>query len=334
MKKSLRVCLLAAGVAVVGLGCVTVSQDGAGYVRSSALPAPPDPADNPTTPEKAALGKQLFFDPRLSGDGSMACQGCHYRHLGWTDGLPLSRKVGGGMNTRHTPSVYNTGYYTSWYWDGRAKTLEGQITAAWKAQIGADPVKAAAVIAAVPGYQATFQKVFGAAPDADNIPKAFAVFLRTLNSGEAPWDRHVAGDTTAVSADAVAGHELFVGKAGCAACHRPPLYSDSLFYNIGLEAGKTNPDPGRQAVTKDAKDLSAFKTPSLRSVAIAGPYFHDGSVSSLDGAVRYMASGGKADPNKSALLIDRKLSEREIGQLVAFLDTLTSDERFQAPTLP
>jgi cytochrome c peroxidase len=154
MKKSLRVCLLAAGVAVVGLGCVTVSQDGAGYVRSSALPAPPDPADNPTTPEKAALGKQLFFDPRLSGDGSMACQGCHYRHLGWTDGLPLSRKVGGGMNTRHTPSVYNTGYYTSWYWDGRAKTLEGQITAAWKAQIGADPVKAAAVIAAVPGYQA------------------------------------------------------------------------------------------------------------------------------------------------------------------------------------
>jgi cytochrome c peroxidase len=181
----------------------------------------------------------------------MACQGCHYRHLGWTDGLPLSRKVGGGMNTRHTPSVYNTGYYTSWYWDGRAKTLEGQITAAWKAQIGADPVKAAAVIAAVPGYQATFQKVFGAAPDADNIAKALAAFLRTLNSGEAPWDRHVAGDKTAVSADAVAGHELFVGKAGCAACHKPPLYSDSLFYNIGLEAGKTNPDPGRQAVTKD-----------------------------------------------------------------------------------
>jgi cytochrome c peroxidase len=238
------------------------------------------------------------------------------------------------MNTRHTPSVYNTGYYTSWYWDGRAKTLEGQITAAWKAQIGADPVKAAAVIAAVPGYQATFQKVFGAAPDADNVPKALAAFLRTLNSGEAPWDRHVAGDTTAVSADAVAGHELFVGKAGCAACHTPPLYSDSLFHNIGLEAGKTNPDPGRQAVTKDAKDLSAFKTPSLRSVGIAGPYFHDGSVSSLEGAVRYMASGGKADPNKSGLLIDRKLSEREIGQLVAFLNTLTSDERFTAPILP
>jgi cytochrome c peroxidase len=240
------------------------------------------------------------------------------------------------MNTRHTPSVYNTGYYTSWYWDGRAKTLEGQITAAWKAQIGADPVKAAAVIAAVPGYQATFQKVFGAAPDADNIPKALAAFLRTLNSGEAPWDRHVAGDTTAVSADAVAGHELFVGKAGCAACHKPPLYSDSLFYNIGLEAGKTKPDPGRQAVSKDPKPtLSAFKTPiAAFGRHFAGPYFHDGSVSSLEGAVRYMASGGKADPNKSALLIDRKLSEREISQLVAFLDTLTSDERFQAPTLP
>ena len=334
MKKSLRVCLLAAGVAVVGLGCVTVSQDGAGYVRSSALPAPSDPADNPTTPEKAALGKQLFFDPRLSGDGSMACQGCHYRHLGWTDGLPLSRKVGGGMNTRHTPTVYDTGYYTAWYWDGRARTLEGQVTAAWKAQIGADPVKAAAVIAAVPGYQAQFRKVFGGEASADNIAMALAAFLRTLNSGEAPWDRYTAGDGSAVSAEAVAGYALFTGKAGCAACHKPPLFSDGMFHNIGLEAGKAKPDPGRYAVTKDPAEMSAFKTPTLRSVGISGPYFHDGSVASLEAAVQLMASGGRPDAQKSALLIDRRLSAREIKELVAFLDTLTSDESFASPTLP
>jgi cytochrome c peroxidase len=297
-------------------------------------PAPPDPPDNPTTPEKAALGKQLFFDKRLSGDGSMACQGCHFRHLGWTDALPLSRKVGGGMNTRHTPTVYNTGYYTAWYWDGRAKTLEGQITAAWKAQIGADPAKATAVIAAVPGYQAGFQKVFGAAPSEENIAKALAAFLRTLNSGEAPWDRYAAGDKTAVSADAAAGAELFTGKAGCAACHKPPLYSDGMFYNVGLEAGKAQPDLGRFAVSKDPADTSAFKTPTLRSIGISGPYFHDGSVASLEEAVRYMAAGGKADPHKSQILIDRKLSEKEIGQLVAFLNTLTSEESFEPPKLP
>ncbi len=326
--------LAAIAVAAAVFGCVGTPGPGGDQPRSSALPAPPDPADNPTTPAKAALGKKLFFDPRLSGDGSMACQGCHYRHLGWTDGLALSRKVGGGMNTRHTPSVYNTGYYTSWYWDGRAKTLEGQVTAAWKAQIGADPAQAAAVIAAVPAYQAEFQAVFGAAPNAENTAQALAAFLRTLNSGESSWDRYTAGDRTAVSADAVAGYELFIGKAGCAGCHKPPLFSDAQFHNVGLEAGKANPDPGRFAVTRDVKDLSAFKTPSLRSVAISGPYFHDGSVASLDAAVRYMASGGKADPNKSGLLVDRKLADREIAQLLAFLDTLTSHERFDPPRLP
>jgi len=325
---------LAAALAGGLIACATHSPSGVGYARSPALPAPPDPANNPTTPAKAALGKQLFFDPRLSGDGSMACQGCHFRHLGWTDGLPLSRKVGGGMNTRHTPTVYNTGYLSSWYWDGRAKTLEGQITAAWKGQIGADPAKASAVIAAIPGYQVQFETVFGAAPNPDNVAQALAAFLRTLNSGEAPWDRYAAGETTAVSADAAAGYQLFTGKAGCAACHQPPLFTDSQFHNIGLEVGKPQPDPGRFAVTKDPADMSAFKTPTLRSVVISGPYFHDGSVTSLEQAVRYMAAGGNPAAPGSGLLIDRKLSDREIGQLVAFLNSLTSEEVFTAPQLP
>jgi len=325
---------LAAALASGLIACATQAPSGVGYARSPALPAPPDPAENPTTPEKAALGKQLFFDKRLSGDGSMACQGCHFRHLGWTDGLPLSRKVGGGMNTRHTPTVYNTAYLSSWYWDGRAPTLEGQITAAWKGQIGADPAKASAVIAAIPGYQSQFEGVFSAAPNPDNIAKALAAFLRSLNSGEAPWDRYAAGDTTAVTADAAAGYQLFTGKAGCAACHRPPLFTDSQFHNIGLEAGKPQPDPGRFAVTKDPADMSAFKTPTLRSVAISGPYFHDGSAASLEQAVRYMAAGGNPAAAKSGLLVDRKLSDKEISQIIAFLNSLTSEEVFTAPQLP
>lgn len=325
---------LAAALASGLIACATQATSGVGYARSPALPAPPDPADNPTTPEKAALGKQLFFDKRLSGDGSMACQGCHFRHLGWTDGLPLSRKVGGGMNTRHTPTVYNTAYLSSWYWDGRAPTLEGQITAAWKGQIGADPAKASAVIAAIPGYQSQFKGVFGAAPNPDNVAKALAAFLRSLNSGEAPWDRYAAGETTAVTADAAAGYQLFTGKAGCAACHRPPLFTDSQFHNIGLEAGKPQPDPGRFAVTKDPADMSAFKTPTLRSVAISGPYFHDGSAASLEQAVRYMAAGGNPTASRSGLLVDRKLSDTEISQIIAFLNSLTSEEVFTAPQLP
>lgn len=334
MNMTTRAALLGSLIAVLLIGCVSLPAPEAAYTRSPALPTPTDPLDNPTTPEKAALGKQLFFDKRLSGDGSTSCEGCHYRHLGWADGLALSRKVGGDMNTRHTPTVYNTGYAESWYWDGRAKTLEGQIAAAWKAQLGADPNRAAAIVATVAGYRSQFQKVFGSEPNADNIPKALAAFLRTLNSGESPWDRYVAGDKTAVSTAALAGHELFVGKAGCASCHTPPLYTDSRFHNVGLEAGKSKPDLGRSAISKNAQDVSAFKTPTLRSVGISGPYFHDGSVARLDDAVRFMASGGRADPNKSGLLVDRRLSDEEVAQLVAFLNSLTSEENFVRPSLP
>jgi cytochrome c peroxidase len=125
-----------------------------------------------------------------------------------------------------------------------------------------------------------------------------------------------------------------MGKGRCAVCHTPPVYTDFNFHNIGLEAGKPKPDLGRGAVTKNAQDNAAFKTPTLRSVAISGPYFHDGSGATLEQAVRYMASGGANDPNKSPMLVDTKLNDREIAQLIAFLSALTSDERYAPPALP
>lgn len=292
------------------------------------------PADNPATPEKIALGKQLFVDPRLSGSGQMACQGCHYRHLGWTDGLALSPKDNGQLNTRHTPSLYNVGYQTAWYWDGRATTLEGQVMAAWKAQINADPEQVAPLIQAVPEYAEQFARVFDAPATPDTIVKALAAYLRTKNSDHSPWDRYEMGETDAVSADAIAGQALFAGKAGCVACHTPPYYGNSTFYNIGLEHGQESPDPGRFNVTKEEADRGAFKTPSLRSVALSAPYFHDGSRATLAEAVRYMASGGGADPNKSDLLLDRGLTDAEIDQIVAFLEALTSDESWDQPRIP
>ncbi len=333
-------------IVAVGLGTLTTltscSQTGIGSAstnapigpRLSQLPVPVGTADNPITPEKIALGKQLFFDKRMSGNGEMSCESCHYRHLGWADGNKLSKKSDGSLNVRHTPTMYNVGYLKSWYWDGRAATLEGNVGAAWKGQIGGDPVKVSAALAVIPGYANQFQAVFGAPPNPDNIAKAVATYLRTKVSGDSPWDRYEKGDSKAVSGDAREGFELFIGKGRCVICHTPGLYSNSEFYNIGLEANKEKKDLGRFNVTKKVEDTSAFKVPTLRSIGISNPYFHDGSVASLEEAVRYMANGGNDDPNKTPLLIKTGMSDIEIKKVVAFLQTLTSDEKFERSVLP
>jgi cytochrome c peroxidase len=327
-------CTLALSAALLS-ACTTPGDSAARAApTASALPPMQVPADNPQTPAKAALGKQLFIDTRLSGSGKMACQSCHYRHLGWTDALAFSKRDDGGVNARHTPTLYNVGHQSIWYWDGRAATLEGQILAAWRGQTGADPAKVAAALNAVPGYRSQFQTVFGSDATQDTIVKALASFMRTLNSDNAPWDRYERGDKAAVSAAAVAGQALFFGKAGCVACHAPPLYGSSTFFNIGLEHGKDKPDPGRFNVTKNEADRGAFKTPTLRSSELSGPYFHDGSARTLREAVVYMAGGGKPDPNKTPILTNKNLSDAEIDQIVAFLNTLTSTEGWEAPKLP
>ena len=300
----------------------------------SALPPVVHPADNPGTSDKLALGKQLFTDARLSGTGKMACQGCHYRNLGWTDAKALSTKDDGTVNTRHTPGLYNVGYQTAWYWDGRATTLEGQVLAAWRAQIGADPTKVAALLNTVPGYVSQFRAVYGTDATPDAVVKSLAAYFRSKVSTDSPWDRYERGDPSAVSRDAVVGFELFMGKGRCAACHTPPFYGNSTFYNVGLEAGKARPDVGRFNVTKNESDRGAFKTPSLRSVALTAPYFHDGSVATLREAVVLMASGGKPDPNLSPILSPTGLTDKEIDQLVVFLQSLTSTETWDQPKLP
>lgn len=336
--------LVAAGSVVAGLllvaaGCSFLGMGGSSAIRpdparASKLPPVQHPADNPATPAKVALGKQLFIDKRLSGSGNMACQSCHYRDLGWTDAQTLSRKDDGGMNTRHTPSLYNVGYQSAWYWDGRATTLEGQVLAAWRGQNGADPAKVAAKLNSVPGYVSQFQSVFGGPATPDSIVKALATYLRTKVSEDSPWDHYERGDVTAVSRDAVDGFSLFMGKGRCGVCHTPPFYGNSTYYNIGLEAGKAKPDIGRQNVTRNEADAHAFKTPSLRSVALGAPYFHDGSRATLVEAVRFMAEGGGKDPKKSAILTNTGLNDIEIVKIVEFLKALTSTENWNPPALP
>lgn len=325
--------LVLAGTAMLLLGCASDAPPPSAE-RPSKLPAMTHPADNPPTPAKASLGKQLFADPRLSGSGRMACQSCHYRQFGWTDAQVLSRKDDGNLNTRHTPTLYNVGYQTAWYWDGRATTLEGQVLAAWRAQTGADPAKVAALLNNVPGYRSQFQAVWGGEATPDRIVKTLAAFFRTFVSDNSAWDRYEAGDRRAVSRDAIEGQALFMGKGRCGTCHAPPFYGNSTFFNIGLEHGKANPDPGRFNVTKVEADRGAFKTPTLRSVEFSGPFFHDGSAPALKDAVRIMAGGGKPDPNRSPLLQPTGLTEAELDQIVAFLASLTSTEPWEQPTLP
>lgn len=332
--RTLALSCLVLALAATLVACTAPPVLDASAPRLSALPPVQHPADNPYSPAKAALGKQLFVDTRLSGSGKMACQSCHYRELGWTDAKVLSRKDDGNLNTRHTPSLYNVGHQSVWYWDGRATTLEGQVTAAWRAQIGADPAKVAALLNGVPGYLSQFQTVFGSEATPQNIAQALATYFRTVISDDSPWDRYEKGDRQAVSRAAVEGQALFAGKGGCVACHAPPFYGNSSFFNIGLEHGKDKPDPGRFNVTKQPADMGAFKTPSLRSVALGAPYFHDGSAATLKDAVRTMASGGKPDPNKTPVLRPTGLSEAELDKIVAFLESLTSTETWQAPSLP
>jgi cytochrome c peroxidase len=274
------------------------------------------------TEAKASLGKKLFFEPRLSSNGEKTCESCHVHEKGWTDGIRYSTKVNGKMNSRNSPTLYNTGYHDKMYWDGRAPSLEANIGAAWKGHMGGS-AEVVAAINKIEDYKKEFQAAFGADATDKNIPEALAHFVRTLRAGDSAYDREEMSD------DAKAGKELFFGKAACGACHIHPLFTDMMFHNTGAGEGS---DPGRGKIDKAMP--GAFKTPTLRNVAKSAPYFHDGSVADLEAAVRFMVGGGKANANLDKLLTKKDLSDAEIGELVAFLKALSSNEKFEKPTLP
>jgi len=309
------------------------------------------PPDNPITPEKVELGKQLFFDKRLSKTGNMACETCHLPEMGWADGKALSTKFDGSPNTRHTPTLYNVGFYKEWYWDGRAATLEGQVLAAWRGQMGGDPDQVAMTLNGIAAYKTAFEKSMGGPPNPDRIAKAIATFVRTIRSENSPWDKYERGDKSAASEDAVKGFDVFsqTEKANCTLCHLPPLYTDTLFHNVGIGFDKPMPDPGRGKILADAakqkgttdpdaeKMLGAFKTPTLRSITENAPYFHDGRANTLEEAVDLMLKGGirNRNPNIDEKLKPKKLRPEERLQLIAFLKSLTPEQKpFDRPKVP
>ena len=297
------------------------------------------PADNPLTAEKAALGRQLYFDHRISGDGSRSCYSCHVCEKGLTDGLPKAVGAFNKQLSRSSPSMWNLGFHSLWYWDGRATTLEGQVAAAWKGgNMGAGDTidEKIAMLNATPGYSAQFQSVFGEAATVDNASAAIASYIRTIIGGNTPFDAWQAGDESAVSDAAKRGYEVFQ-QAGCNECHAAPLFTNMVFHNVGIgydAATGEFDDVGRYKVSEADRDRGAFKTPTLRDIAQSAPSFHDGSVATLEEAVRLMAGGGIDNPHLDEKLEDRKLSDAQIGDLVAFLESLDEECSFPEPPLP
>ena len=308
--------------------------------------AMPVPEGDAMTPGKIALGEQLFFDKRLSKTKAMSCETCHVPEKGWTDGLKLSPKFDGSLNTRHTPTLYGAGYYPDLYWDGRAPGLDAQILAAWKGQMGADPDAVSAELAGIAAYRSAFEAELGGPPTGERVVKALAAFVRTIHAGDTPWDRM---DPKARDASpAGRGFKVFSETARCTLCHLPPLYSDTLFHNVGIGFDTDKPDLGRgkfltDAATKAGKPVppeaetatGAFKTPSLRGVALSGPYFHDGRAATLEEAVDLMLKGGIDNPHLDEKLKPATLTAEQRSDLLAFLNSLTPENKpYPRPKLP
>lgn len=300
------------------------------------------PSDNPLTRAKVELGLQLFFDPRLSAGGALACASCHHPARGWAGGV-------GRASGRSAPALPNRLLGTTHGWDGRSATLEEQALAALGSpdELGAVPEETVTRLNAIEGYRLQFEAVFGGPANTERIAKAIAAFERTLTNGNSKHDiyaraqpilgrtpedglepRLMDADRAALAAEAknrlsaaaLRGRELFLGKARCSTCHAGENLSDEEFHNLGIGLEAKEPDLGRSLVTKRAEDQGAFKTPSLRSVALTAPYLHDGSRASLREVVEHYDRGGTPNPWLAPELAPLGLSAEEKQDLVTFLE--------------
>lgn len=324
------------------------------------------PSDNPQTPEKIALGEKLFFDGRLSADGTVACATCHDPSRAFTDGRPASVGIEGRTGQRNAPTVLNALYNKTQFWDGRAKSLEEQaaLPIVNRVEMGQPSLDAAvAKIAGVDEYKQAFPKVFGRPVNGPDLLRAIASYERTLASFDSPFDHFIAGDKNAIDEGAKRGWELFNTKAMCNKCHAltdtkrdVTNFMDNDFHNIGVgiikhdvvalavkakklvasgdsaaidrAAIETDMSAlGRFLITKKAVDTAAFKTPNLRNVLVTGPYFHDGSQGTLwDVIDHYNKGDGLKNPWLDQDIQPLALTEPEIDDLVAFLASLTSPD--------
>lgn len=330
---------------------------------------PPIPTDNPQTPEKIELGKMLFFEPRLSGNGAMPCSACHLPETGWDFPDKISLGYPGTVHWRNSQTIINSAYYGNLFWAGSSKSLEGQAkSAAGGAVAGngeADMMESR--LAFVPEYRERFKDVFGTEyPVLSHAWMAIAAFERTLVQTDTPFDNYMRGDDAALDDAQKRGLELFTGKAGCAQCHDGALLSNQKYYNVGVPAydgwetdelaqityryelyakGSTEKmyrsfkdDPGAYFRAKDKQHLGKFRVPSLRYTKYTAPYMHNGMIATLEDVVDFYNDGGGENmfsETKSELIKQLGLSADEKSDLLAFLESLSGERiLMDEPELP
>ena len=296
----------------------------------------PAPADNPTTPEKVALGQMLYHDPRLSSTGTVSCASCHNTMLGGEDNRPNSMGVNGQTGGRSAPTVWNAAFNHVQFWDGRAASLEEQAAGPVTNPIEMGMKSWDDVVArlkTIEGYQKAFEKAFGKdSISKDTATKAIAAYERTLITPNSPYDRYVKGDESALTEQQVRGMNKAV-ELGCTSCHSGPAFNGpGMFQKFPVNSNgyfeakyHFKKDKGLAEVTNKKEDEHMWKVPTLRNVALTAPYFHNGSVKTLDEAVKLMAK----------LQLNQDLSDEEIADIVAFLNALTGEFPKQSmPALP
>ena len=364
-KTRLFIAAAAAGVAFMGAQAGAQMQ----VPELAALGPPPVPADNPQTPEKIELGKMLFFDPRLGGDASTACSSCHEPSQGWAFSDDLSRGYPATVHWRNSQTVVNSAYLSKLFWAGSAKSLENQAPSAAKGAVAgngeSDMMETR--LAFIPEYRKRFKEVFGDEwPRISNAWAAIAAFERTLVQTDTPFDNFMRGDQGALSDQQKRGLELFKGKAGCVACHNGALLTDERYYNIGVPRaprweedglaqitfryeqyakGSTEEmyrsikdDAGLYYRTKQKRDKGKFRTPSLRYTLYTAPYMHNGALWDLTEVVEFYNAGGGENEfaeNKTDLIRPLGLTDEEVEDLVAFIESLSGPEiEMVTPKLP
>jgi cytochrome c peroxidase len=329
-------CLEAAAQSVTGPSPQALANMKADYKRP-----PPRAVDNAALVD---LGRYLFFDPRVSASAKTACVSCHFPNLGWAVTDLRSRNDSGKMTSRRSQPLIGLGHVTDdvrFGWDGRNASLEAQAknsvaTGSMSMRETDTPVNMDVIelrIRRIPEYVDKFEKALPGQPvTIDTIAKAIAAYERTIEPGPAPFDRWIEGDESAISGAAKRGFVIFNDKANCVACHSGWRFTDDRFHDIGT----TTTDLGRGRDLKDDPLMKyAFKTPTLRSVAMRAPYMHNGSVATLDDAVAHYVKGGIDRPSRSPLMMPLQLSDLERQDLVAFMQTLTGfPEGEPAPALP
>lgn len=299
-----------------------------GPQKIGSLPPVIIPIDNPQSILKILLGKQLYFDTRLSKDNTISCATCHDPAMGWSDAGPTSKGINNQLGGRRSPPVVNAAYNPLQFWDGRAESLEEQSKGPIQNPIEMGNTHEVMIksVEHIPGYVEEFNQVFGKIPlTVDLVAKAIASFERTVVTTDSRFDRFVKGDQNSLTCIEKKGMEIFNGKGHCTSCHWGPNFSDGRFHNLGVTPkDPKNIDEGRYVITKNPKDKGAFKTPTVRDASLRAPYLHDGSEKTLESLVDFYDRGCGDDPNLDPLIVPLGLSNAEKESLVAFMKALVS----------